>query len=133
MRPHSRLVRRGQLLALSPRGIHSAGYALFIVGREGAETQLFWRHAYRWPGRSLQARVVNADTASDLLGRRGRLGAGGFVGGFQKQSERTLGSLNERSAKAAKGIVPVRCAADGTNVRRFVRVDFIGRLPCRSS
>ncbi len=102
--------------------------ALFIVGRERGKLSYFWRHAYGHArcGR-YQGSVVNADTGCPIyLGEDGeRLLSADFR--KAKLSE-ILGSQNgEETAKSRRSLYSALWQADGTKIRRFAPVDFIGR------
>src|SRR5258707_11516739 len=102
--------------------------ALFIVGRERGKLSYFWRHAYRLArcGR-YQGSVVNADTGCPIY--LGEDGERVLSADFKKAKlNEILGSLNgEESAKARRALYSALWQADGTKVRRFAPVDFIGR------
>src|SRR6267154_351099 len=101
--------------------------ALFIVGRERGKLSYFWRHAYRLArcGR-YQGSVVNADTGCPIY--LGEDGERVLSADFKKAKlNEILGSLNgEESAKARRALYSALWQADGTKVRRFAPVDFIG-------
>ncbi len=104
------------------------GPALFIVGRDRGKLSYFWRHAYAIAqcGR-YQGNVINADTGCPIyLGEDGqRLLSIDFK--KAKLSE-LLGSPNgDETKKLRRALYSALWQADGTKVRRFAPVDFIGR------
>ncbi|MCI0628737.1 MAG: hypothetical protein L0387_45010, partial [Acidobacteria bacterium] len=104
------------------------GPALFIVGRDRGKLSYFWRHAYAFArcGR-FQGSVINADTGCPIyLGEDGqRLLSMDFK--KAKLSE-ILGSPNgDEAGKLRRALYSALWEADGTKVRRFAPVDFIGR------
>src|SRR5467141_2242938 len=102
--------------------------ALFVVGRDRGKLSYFWRHAYTLAacGR-YQGSVVNADTGCPIY--LGEDGERVLSADFKKAKlNEILGSLNgEESAKARRALYSALWQADGTKVRRFAPVDFIGR------
>jgi len=102
--------------------------AFFIVGRDRGKLSYFWRHAYGLArcGR-YQGSVVNADSGSPIFlnGDGERLLSGDFK--KAKLSELLGGPSREEPAKVRKGIYSALWQADGSKVRRFAPVDFIGR------
>ena len=104
------------------------GPALFIVGRDRGKLSYFWRHAYAVAqcGR-YQGSVINADTGCPIyLGEDGqRLLAIDFK--KAKLSEILGGPNGEESRKSRRQLYSALWEADGTKVRRFAPVDFIGR------
>ncbi len=102
--------------------------ALFIVGRDRGKLSYFWRHAHAFArcGR-YQGSVINADTGCPVyLGQDGqRLLSTDFK--KAKLSE-ILGSPNgDEARKLRRALYSALWEADGTKVRRFAPVDFIGR------
>jgi superfamily II DNA or RNA helicase len=104
------------------------GPALFIVGRDRGKLSYFWRHAYVTArcGR-FQGSVINADTGCPVyLGEDGeRLLSIDFR--KAKLSEILGGSNGDESKKLRRALYSALWEADGTKVRRFAPVDFIGR------
>lgn len=105
-----------------------ASPALFIVGRDRGKLSYFWRHAYRLAtcGRC-QGSVINADSGCPIyLGKEGeQLLSEDFK--KSKLSE-VLGNRNDgESRKSRRPLYSALWQADGTKVRRFAPVDFIGR------
>ena len=106
--------------------------ALFIVGRDRGKLSYFWRHAYALArcGR-YQGSVVNPDSGCPVyLGEdEERLLSMDFK--KAKLSE-LLGSQNgDESRKSRRPQYSALWQADGSRVRRFAPVDFIGRyMPC---
>ena len=102
--------------------------ALFIVGRDRGKLSYFWRHAYAFArcGR-YQGSVVNADSGSPVyLSEDGeRLLSDDFK--KAKLSEVLGGRNGEGSDKSRKPLYSALWEADGSKVRRFAPVDFIGR------
>ena len=102
--------------------------ALFIVGRDRGKLSYFWRHAYDVArcGR-YQGSVVNADSGSPVyLGDEGeRLLSDDFK--KAKLSELLGGPNGDRSTKLRRSLYSALWQADGSKVRRFAPVDFIGR------
>ncbi|MCI0719068.1 MAG: hypothetical protein L0338_08845, partial [Acidobacteria bacterium] len=104
------------------------GPVLFIVGRDRGKLSYFWRHAYAIAqcGR-YQGSVINTDTGCPIyLGEDGeRLLSIDFK--KAKLSE-LLGSPNgDETKKVRRALYSALWQADGTKVRRFAPVDFIGR------
>jgi hypothetical protein len=104
------------------------GPALFIVGRDRGKLSYFWRHAYAFArcGR-YQGSVTNADTGCPIyLGEDGqRLLSTDFK--KAKLSEILGGPNGDESKKLRRNLYSALWQADGTKVRRFSPVDFIGR------
>ena len=102
--------------------------ALFIVGRDRGKLSYFWRHAYAFArcGR-YQGSVVNADSGSPVyLSEDGeRLLSDDFK--KAKLSELLGGQNGDGSTKLRKSLYSALWQADGSKVRRFAPVDFIGR------
>jgi hypothetical protein len=102
--------------------------SLFIVGRDRGKLSYFWRHAYALArcGR-YQGSVVNADSGCPvyLNGDGERLLSADFE--KAKLSEMLGGSNGEQPAKSRKALHSALWQADGSKVRRFAPVDFIGR------
>jgi hypothetical protein len=102
--------------------------ALFIVGRDRGKLSYFWRHAYAIAqcGR-FQGSVTNADTGCPIyLGEDGqRLLSIDFK--KAKLGEILGGPNGEESPKSRRPLYSALWEADGTKVRRFAPVDFIGR------
>jgi hypothetical protein len=102
--------------------------SLFIVGRDRGKLSYFWRHAYRLArcGR-YQGSVVNADSGCPIYlnGDGERLLSADFE--KAKLSEMLGGSNSEEPAKSRKALHSALWQADGSKVRRFAPVDFIGR------
>jgi hypothetical protein len=102
--------------------------ALFIVGRDRGKLSYFWRHAYALArcGR-YQGSVVNPDSGCPVYLREDeeRLLSMDFK--KAKLSE-VLGSQNgDESRKSRLPLYSALWQADGTKVRRFAPIDFIGR------
>ena len=102
--------------------------ALFIVGRDRGKLSYFWRHAYALArcGR-YQGSVINPDTGCPVyLGEDDeRLLSADFK--KAKLSE-ILGNNNgDESRQLRRALYSALWQADGTKVRRFAPVDFIGR------
>jgi len=102
--------------------------ALFVVGRDRGKLSYFWRHSYAVAqcGR-YQGSVTNPDSGCPIyLGQDGeRLLRDDFK--KAKLSE-ILGSQNgEESGNRRRALYSALWQADGTKVRRFAPVDFIGR------
>ncbi|HYM00105.1 MAG TPA: helicase-related protein, partial [Blastocatellia bacterium] len=102
--------------------------ALFIVGRDRGKLSYFWRHAYGLArcGR-YQGSVINPDSGCPVyLGEDDeRLLSEDFK--KAKLSE-ILGNNNgEESRKSRRALYSALWQANGTKVRRFAPVDFIGR------
>ena len=102
--------------------------ALFIVGRDRGKLSYFWRHAYHLArcGR-YQGSVLNPDSGCPVyLGEDGeRLLSPDFK--KAKLSE-ILGNRNgDESRRSRRAVYSALWQADGTRVRRFAPVDFIGR------
>jgi hypothetical protein len=104
------------------------GPALFIVGRDRGKLSYFWRHAFAFArcGR-YQGSVINADTGCPIyLGEDGqRLLSMDFK--KAKLSEILGGSNGDEARKLRRALYSALWEADGTKVRRFAPVDFIGR------
>jgi hypothetical protein len=102
--------------------------ALFIVGRDRGKLSYFWRHAYAFArcGR-YQGSVVNADSGCPVyLSEDGeRLLSDDFK--KAKLSELLGGQNGDGSTKLPKSRYSALWQADGSKVRRFAPVDFIGR------
>jgi hypothetical protein len=102
--------------------------SLFIVGRDRGKLSYFWRHAYGLArcGR-YQGSVVNADSGCPvyLNGDGERLLSADFE--KAKLSEMLGGPNCEQPAKSRKALHSALWQADGSKVRRFAPVDFIGR------
>lgn len=104
------------------------GPALFIVGRDRGKLSYFWRHTYAIAqcGR-FQGSVVNVDTGCPIyLGEDGqRLLSTDFK--KAKLSEILGGPNGDETKKLRRALYSALWRADGTKVRRFAPVDFIGR------
>jgi hypothetical protein len=102
--------------------------SIFIVGRDRGKLGYFWRHAYgvARSGR-FQGSVVNADSGCPvyLNGDGERLLSSDFE--EAKLSEMLGGPNGEQPAKLRKALHSALWQADGSKVRRFAPVDFIGR------
>ena len=102
--------------------------SLFIVGRDRGKLGYFWRHAYGVArcGR-YQGSVVNTDSGCPvyLNGDGERLLSADFE--KAKLSEMLGGSNGEQLAKLRKALYSALWQADGSKVRRFAPVGFIGR------
>ncbi len=102
--------------------------ALFIVGRDRGKLSYFWRHAYQVaPSGRYHGSVVNADSGCPVyLGEDGeRLLCDDFK--KAKLSELLGGQNGDGSAKLRRRLYSALWQADGSKVRRFAPVDFIGR------
>ena len=102
--------------------------ALFIVGRDRGKLSYFWRHAYELArcGR-YEGSVVNPDTGCPIYLRDDgeRLLSVDFK--KAKLSE-ILGARNgDESAKLRRELYSALWQADGSKIRRFAPIDFIGR------
>ena len=120
-RQSSRTARhRWDSICLSP--------AIFVVGRDRGKLSYFWRHAYRVPesGR-YRGSIVNPDSGCPIyLGDDGeRLLSEDFT--KAKLSELLGGKNSEDSAKSRRRVHSSLWQADGSKVRRYAPVDFIGR------
>lgn len=102
--------------------------ALFVVGRDRGKLSYFWRHAYAVArsGR-FQGSVINSDSGSPIyLGDDGeRLLCDDFK--KAKLGELLGGPNGERNGKSRRSVYSALWQADGSRVRRFAPVDFIGR------
>ena len=102
--------------------------ALFIVGRDRGKLSYFWRHAYGLArsGR-YQGGVINPDSGCPVyLGEDDeRLLSADFK--KAKLSEFLGGQNGDESRKSRRALYSALWQADGTKVRRFAPVDFIGR------
>ena len=102
--------------------------ALFIVGRDRGKLSYFWRHAYVLArcGR-FQGSVVNPDSGCPVyLGEDDeRLLSEDFK--KAKLSEILGNNNDEESRKSRRALYSALWQANGTKVRRFAPVDFIGR------
>src|SRR5271168_3149998 len=102
--------------------------ALFVVGRDRGKLSYFWRHSYAVArcGR-YQGSVTNPDSGCPIyLGEDGeRL----LCADFKKAKlSDILGNQNgDESGKHRRALYSALWQADGTKVRRFAPVDFIGR------
>jgi superfamily II DNA or RNA helicase len=100
--------------------------AVFVVGRDRAKLGYFWRHAYQVAhcGR-YQGSVVNPDTGSPVyLGNEGeRL----LAMDFKKVKLSEMLGQAEGSNHARRLTYSALWQADGSKVRRFAPIDFIGR------
>jgi len=138
---HGRIIREGLRTTLTelrmrkasrtPRGRWDSicGWpALFVVGRDRGKLSYFWRHSYAVArcGR-YQGSVTNPDSGCPIyLGEDGeRL----LCADFKKAKlNEILGSQNgDESGKRRRALYSALWQADGTKVRRFAPVDFIGR------
>jgi Helicase conserved C-terminal domain len=138
---HGRIIREGLRTTLTELRLRKASCtprarwdsicgwpALFIVGRDRGKLSYFWRHSYAVAqcGR-YQGSVTNPDSGCPIyLGEDGeRLLCDDFK--KAKLSE-ILGSQNgDDSGKRRRALYSALWQADGTKVRRFAPVDFIGR------
>jgi hypothetical protein len=102
--------------------------ALFVVGRDRGKLSYFWRHAYAFArsGR-YQGSVINAESGAPIyVGEDGeRLLCDDFK--KAKLSEMLGGTNGEQSGKSRRPVCSPLWQADGSKVRRFAPVDFIGR------
>jgi hypothetical protein len=102
--------------------------ALFLVGRDRGKLNYFWRHAYAVArcGR-YQGSVINPDSGRPVyLGEDGeRL----LSADFKKAKVSEILGINngEESRKSRRALYSALWQADGTKVRRFAPIDFIGR------
>ncbi len=110
--------KRWDLLCPSP--------ALVVVGRDRAKLGYFWRHAYEVArcGR-YQGSVVNPDTGAPVyLGKDGeRL----LAMDFRKVKLSEMLGQGEGTNHARRPLYSALWQADGTKIRRFAPVEFIGR------
>ena len=138
---HGRIIREGLRTTLTELRMRKASRtprarwdsicgwpALFVVGRDRGKLSYFWRHSYAVArcGR-YQGSVTNPDSGCPIyLGEDGeRLLCADFK--KAKLSE-ILGSQNgDESGKRRRALYSALWQADGTKVRRFAPVDFIGR------
>jgi hypothetical protein len=102
--------------------------ALFVVGRDRGKLSYFWRHAYALArsGR-YQGSVINAESGTPVyVGEDGeRLLCDDFK--KAKLSEMLGGTNGEQIGKPRRPVYSPLWQADGSKVRRFAPVDFIGR------
>jgi len=102
--------------------------ALFVVGRDRGKLSYFWRHAYAVArsGR-YQGSVINTDSGTPIyLSEEGeRLLCDDFK--KAKLSELLGGTNGDRNGKSRRSLYSALWQADGSRVRRFAPVDFIGR------
>ena len=102
--------------------------ALFVVGRDRGKLSYFWRHAYALArsGR-YQGSVINADSGAPVyIGEDGeRLLRDDFK--KAKLSEMLGGTNGEQNGRSRRSVYSPLWQADGSKVRRFAPVDFIGR------
>jgi hypothetical protein len=102
--------------------------ALFVVGRDRGKLSYFWRHAYALArsGR-YQGSVINAESGAPVyVGEDGeRLLCDDFK--KAKLSEMLGGANGEQTGKSRRTVYSPLWQADGSKVRRFAPIDFIGR------
>ena len=100
--------------------------ALFVVGRDRAKLGYFWRHAYQVArcGR-YQGSVINPDSGSPVyLGTEGeRL----LAMDFKKVKLGEMLGQGDETNHVRRPLYSALWQADGTKIRRFAPVDFIGR------
>ena len=102
--------------------------ALFVVGRDRGKLSYFWRHAYTLArsGR-YQGSVINAESGAPIY--VGEDGERVLCDDFKKAklSEMLGGTNGEQAGKSRRSVYSPLWQADGSKVRRFAPVDFIGR------
>ena len=100
--------------------------AVFVLSRETAKLGYFWRHAYGTPrsGR-FNGSIVNPDTGRPILLEEDQLRRADFR--KTKHSELVLPDEQTNPAKARRAMFSALWQADGTKVRRYAPIDFIGR------
>jgi hypothetical protein len=100
--------------------------ALFVVGRDRAKLEYFWRHAYQIAksGR-YQGCAVNPDSGSPVY--LGNEGARLLAMDFKKVKLSEMLGQGEEANYARRPLYSAFWQADGKKIQRFAPVDFIGR------
>ena len=98
--------------------------AIFVMGRDRGKLGYFWRHAYRIAesGR-YQGSIVNPDSGSPIY--VGDDGERLLTDDFEKAKLSEV--LEGRDRERRKSLYSALWQADGSKLRRFAPVDFIGR------
>ena len=100
--------------------------AVFIVSRERAKLGYFWRHVFGTPRSGpFNGCVVNPDTGRPVLTGTDQLRRADFR--KAKHSELVAGDDPALAGKARKPFHSALWQADGSKVRRYAPIDFIGR------
>ena len=100
--------------------------AVFIVSRERAKLGYFWRHVFGTPRSGpFNGCVVNPDTGRPVLTGTDQLRRADFR--KAKHSELVAGDDPAAAGKARRPFHSALWQADGSKVRRYAPIDFIGR------
>lgn len=100
--------------------------AVFIVSRERAKLGYFWRHVFGTPRSGpFNGCVVNPDTGRPVLTVTDQLRRADFR--KAKHSELVSGDDPTLAGKARKPFHSALWQSDGSKVRRYAPIDFIGR------
>ncbi len=100
--------------------------AVFIVSRERAKLGYFWRHVFGTPRSGpFNGCVVNPDTGRPVLTGTDQLRRADFR--KAKHSELVAGDDPTLAGKARKPFHSALWQSDGSKVRRYAPIDFIGR------
>jgi len=100
--------------------------AVFIVSRERAKLGYFWRHVFGTPRSGpFNGCVVNPDTGRPVLTGTDQLRRADFR--KAKHSELVSGDDPTMAGKARKPFHSALWQSDGSKVRRYAPIDFIGR------
>ena len=107
------------------------GPSLFVVGRDRAKLNYFWRHAYGIPrSGAFQGTVINPDTGLPIDEGENRL----LASDFAKVRYRQMigpGHDPDGGPKSRRPFFSPLWQADEKKIRRFAPIEFIGRyLPC---
>jgi hypothetical protein len=104
--------------------------ALFVLSKETAKLSYFWRHAYNvaQSGR-FQGSVVNPDTGQPIYSGDGdeRLLSSDFKKVRLSQRLGVDNANDEPDPKARRELFSALWQADGSKVRRYAVIEFIGR------
>jgi hypothetical protein len=103
------------------------GPSFWVVGRDRAKLSFFWKHSYRLaPSGPHLGSVVNPETGMPILVNDERVLASEFE---KARRSEVLGSTGprERAGKDRRELYSPLWQADGSRIRRFAPIEFIGR------
>ena len=97
-----------------------------LVAARQAKLGYFWRHAYGVPRSGpFNGSVVNPDTGRPVLTEQDQLRRADFR--KTRHDQLVLPDEQATPAKARRPLLSALWQADGTKVRRYAPIDFIGR------